>query len=96
MHAGPKNSSPIFPALRALHSNQNIFSYGISDNPGEIRLYKLSSKTGVIVIGKPVSAKLPPPFNQEVGAGLGHQIHHKFIACGFNTSRRKFFGVHLT
>src|SRR5436305_1793463 len=28
---------------------------------------------------------LPPPFNQVPGVGIGHQIHHKFVVCGFNT-----------
>ena len=27
---------------------------------------------------------LPPPFNQVPGIGLGHQVHHKFVICGFN------------
>jgi hypothetical protein len=35
---------------------------------------------------KPVSTKLPPPFNQVPGIGLGHQVHHKFVVCGFNGS----------
>jgi phosphatidylserine/phosphatidylglycerophosphate/cardiolipin synthase-like enzyme len=91
MDTGPKSSGPIFPALRALHADQKIFSYGISDNPGGITLYKPSSKTGVIVTGKPVGTKLPPPFNQEVGIGLGHQIHHKFVVCGFNTVKAEVF-----
>jgi hypothetical protein len=26
---------------------------------------------------------LPPPFDQVPGVGLGHQVHHKFVVCGF-------------
>lgn len=85
MDIGPKNSGPIFPALRDLHKNGKVFSYGISDNPGGITLYKPSAKTGVLVTGKPARVILPPPFNQEVSIGLGHQVHHKFVVCGFNT-----------
>jgi hypothetical protein len=77
---------PVRPALTALHANQTIFSYGISDTTNGIRLYSPKRKTGVLVTGKPTSTKLPPPFNQVPGAGQGHQIHHKFIVCGFNTA----------
>ena len=86
MDIGRKNSGPIFPALRKLHTNKNVFTYGISDNPDGIMLYKPSSKSGVLVTGKPSGEQLPPPFNQEANIGLGHQIHHKFIVCGFNSN----------
>ena len=35
------------------------------------------------VTGKPVKTQLPPPFSQVPGVGLGHQVHHKFVVCGF-------------
>ena len=79
-------TGPVYPALRSLHTNQTIFSYGISDSPGGIYLYKPSSKNGVLVTGKPTRTQLPPPFNQVPGVGVGHQIHHKFVVCGFNGS----------
>ncbi|MGH7784936.1 MAG: phospholipase D-like domain-containing protein, partial [Candidatus Binatia bacterium] len=77
-------TGPILQALRQIHSNQNIFSYGISDSPGGIYLYTRRTKTGVLVTGKPTKTKLPPPFDQVPGLGLGHQVHHKFVVCGFN------------
>jgi phosphatidylserine/phosphatidylglycerophosphate/cardiolipin synthase-like enzyme len=79
-------TGPVFPALTQLHANENIFSYGISDNPDGIVLYAPGKKTGVLVTGKPGKSQLPPPFDQVPGVGLGHQVHHKFIVCGFNTS----------
>ena len=79
-----KSTGPVFPALRELHSNQNIFSYGISDTPDGIVLYSPKKKTGVLVSGRPTATKLPPPFNQVPGVGIGHQVHHKFVVCGFN------------
>ena len=79
-----KASGSILPALQKLHSNENIFSYGVSDSPGGIELYKPGNKTGVLVSGKPGKSQLPPPFDQVPGVGLGHQIHHKFVVCGFN------------
>jgi phosphatidylserine/phosphatidylglycerophosphate/cardiolipin synthase-like enzyme len=76
---------PVRPALNALHADQSIFSYGISDTTDGIKLYAPKTKTGVLVTGKPVNTILPPPFNQVPGVGIGHQIHHKFVVCGFNT-----------
>jgi hypothetical protein len=78
-------TSPVYNALKTLHKNQKIFSYGISDNPGGIFLYPVGKTTGVLVTGKPVNTQLPPPFDQvrNIG-GVGHQIHHKFVVCGFN------------
>lgn len=78
--------NPVYEALEKLHSAQNIFSYGISDAPGEIYLYPVDKKTGVLVTGKPGQTILPPPFNQVPAIkGFGHQVHHKFVVCGFNT-----------
>ena len=77
--------SPVYTALKTLHENQSIFSYGISDNPGGIALYSPGKPNGILVTGKPVATQLPEPFNQvrNIG-GVGHQIHHKFVVCGFN------------
>jgi hypothetical protein len=76
--------SPVWTALKAVHADAKIFSYGISDNPGGICLYRPGSNTGVLVTGKPVNTVLPPPFDQvpNIG-GVSHQVHHKFVVCGF-------------
>ncbi|MGY2996902.1 phospholipase D-like domain-containing protein [Mesorhizobium sp. URHB0026] len=83
LDGGPDN--PVYDALTALHESQSVFSYGISDNPSGIFLYPIGSATGVLVTGKPVNTQLPKPFSQvpNIG-GVGHQIHHKFVVCGFN------------
>jgi hypothetical protein len=75
----------VYPALQNLHKEQSIFSFGISDTPDGISLYAPGRKSGVLVTGKPVRTRLPAPFDQvpTVG-GVGHQIHHKFVVCGFN------------
>ncbi len=77
-------TGPVLPALTKLHTQQSIFSYGISDAPDGIYLYAPGTSRGVLVTGKPGASQLPPPFDQVPGIGLGHQIHHKFIVCGFN------------
>jgi phosphatidylserine/phosphatidylglycerophosphate/cardiolipin synthase-like enzyme len=78
-------NNPVYVALNTIHQNGRIFSYGVSDSPGGISLYPVGKTTGVLVTGKPVRTQLPPPFNQvpNIG-GVGHQIHHKFVVCGFN------------
>ncbi len=75
--------SPVYQALKSLHANGAIFSYGISDNPGGIFLYRPQGTAGVLVTGKPGATVLPPPFNQVPDIGLAHQVHHKFVVCGF-------------
>jgi D-Tyr-tRNAtyr deacylase len=77
-------TGPVYPALRKLHESQNIYSYGISDTSAGTNLYSPRSKRGVLVTGKPGSTQLPPPFNQIRQVGAGHQVHHKFVVCGFN------------
>jgi hypothetical protein len=78
-------TSPVYQALNDIHQNQSIFSFGISDSPDGICLYRPGTKTGLLVTGKPAAAVLPPPFDQVPGIkGLGHQVHHKFVVCGFN------------
>lgn len=84
MELDSKATGPVYPALQALHKNQDIFSYGISDTPDGTALYSPRSKKGVLVTGKPGSTQLPAPFNEIKQVGAGHQIHHKFVVCGFN------------
>lgn len=78
-------TSPVYQALKNIHEQQDVFSMGVSDSNAGISLYAPGKTTGVLVTGKPGSSILPPPFNQmrSIG-GVGHQIHHKFVVCGFN------------
>jgi phosphatidylserine/phosphatidylglycerophosphate/cardiolipin synthase-like enzyme len=78
--------NPVYAALNEVHKSQTIFSFGISDRSDGIALYPLGKKTGVLVTGRPGSTVLPPPFDQVPGVGSGHQVHHKFVVCGFNGS----------
>ncbi|HMD88275.1 MAG TPA: phospholipase D-like domain-containing protein [Anaerolineaceae bacterium] len=77
-------TSPVYQILNDIHQNTSIFSFGISDGPKGIYLYKRGTKNGLLVSGKPAATVLPPPFDQVPGVGLGHQVHHKFVVCGFN------------
>jgi hypothetical protein len=77
------SNSNVYSALNDLHSNQSVFSYGISDSPQGTSLYAPGTKTGVLVTGKPGKTTLPPPFDQ-VPIPPGHEIHDKFVICGLN------------
>jgi hypothetical protein len=78
------SASPVYAALKDIRANNNVFSYGISDSPDGVYLYPIGKKTGVRVSGKPSKTLLPPPFDQVRSIpGLGHQVHHKFVVCGF-------------
>ena len=84
MELSSSSPNPVYEALTALHKNPELFSYGISDHPEGISFYPIGSATGVLVTGRPSNTDLPPPFNQVPNVGAGHQIHHKFVVCGFN------------
>jgi hypothetical protein len=83
MELNGKTENPVYTALNNVHTDGNTFSFGISDAPQGISLYPIGQKTGVLVTGKPGATVLPPPFNQ-VPTIAGHEIHHKFVVCGFN------------
>jgi hypothetical protein len=72
--------------LRNLHENSTSFTYGITDTTAGIRLYKRGTPAGVLVTGKPYNTILPPPFDQvpNIKSPAAHQVHHKFVVCGFN------------
>lgn len=85
------SQTPVYAKLNEIHSTQSIFSYGISDAPDGTYLYSVGKKTGVLVTGKPGSVTLPPPFDQ-VHSIAGHEIHDKFVVCGFNGSDPVVYG----
>ncbi len=79
------SQTPVYETLSNIHAAESIFSYGISDAPQGVYLYKSGSKNGVLVTGKPGKTTLPTPFDQ-VPSPPGHEIHDKFVVCGLNGS----------
>lgn len=73
----------VYQCLNQVHGKTGVFSYGISDPPAGVSLDPLGFDHGVLVTGKPGTTELPPPFDQ-VPPIQEHQIHHKFVVCGFN------------
>ena len=76
--------NPVYDALKDAHTHLNVFSYGVSDEREGMVYYPVGASGGVLATGRPAAARLPKPFSQVPGVGLGHQIHHKFVVCGFN------------
>jgi hypothetical protein len=84
---GLDGGGSVLQALTDLNADTGVFSYGISDTTSGIRLYRRGTKTGVLATGKPGATNLPPPFDQVVALQMTqHQVHHKFVVCGFNRS----------
>jgi phosphatidylserine/phosphatidylglycerophosphate/cardiolipin synthase-like enzyme len=77
------SKSGILDAVRAQINNENIFTYGITDERDGIQVYKPNSKRGVKISALDIETNLPPPFNKIVKIGLGHVIHHKFVVVDF-------------
>jgi hypothetical protein len=78
-----EGTNPVYDALNAVHADPTVFSMGVSDSPDGVSLYAPGRRTGVLVTGKPAKARLPAPFNQVRSLGSQHEIHHKFVVCGF-------------
>jgi hypothetical protein len=82
MELGGASDNPVYDALNDIHTDTDVFSFGISDAPKSVSLFVQGQKTGLLVSGRPGATLLPPPFNQ-VPQFRGHEIHHKFVVCGF-------------
>ncbi len=92
MEMGEKSTGSLIPALRQLHHNDALYTYGITDNSsGEISLYKPGVKNGLLIDAKKASRELPPPFKQEFALGLMHAIHHKFVITNFNKKNARVY-----
>lgn len=91
MEMGEKSGGSIIKALRKLHENDKIFTYGVTDNSGkEISLYKPGKKKGILINAKSARKELPPTFAIE-HALPGHAIHHKFIVTNFNMNTARVY-----
>jgi hypothetical protein len=69
--------------LKAL-PGKKIFSYGMTQTSGGIKVYKPGESDGVIVPFGYLKGKVPPPFQDEYSGGSGIVIHDKFVVVDFN------------
>ncbi|HEU0208593.1 MAG TPA: phospholipase D-like domain-containing protein [Candidatus Udaeobacter sp.] len=86
MEMGDTSTGTLIRALRDLHKNDAIYTYGVTDNSsGDISLYKPGRKNGLLIDASQAKRELPPPFKIEASLP-GHAIHHKFVITNFNHS----------
>ena len=86
MEMGDTSTGTLIRALRDLHKNDSIYTYGVTDNSsGDISLYKPGRKNGLLIDASQAKRELPPPFKTEASLP-GHAIHHKFVITNFNRS----------
>ena len=93
MEMGETTTGSLIPALRELHKNDAVYTYGVTDSVSgdEISLYKPGRKNGLLIDAQAANRELPPPFNKEHSLGLAHAIHHKFVVINFNKSDAKVY-----
>ncbi|MGH9946548.1 MAG: phospholipase D-like domain-containing protein [Pyrinomonadaceae bacterium] len=91
MEMGDNSTGSLIRALRDLHKNDAIYTYGVTDNSsGDISLYKPGRKNGLLIDAKKAKRELPPPFKTEPNLP-GHAIHHKFVITNFNKSSARVY-----
>jgi phosphatidylserine/phosphatidylglycerophosphate/cardiolipin synthase-like enzyme len=81
----------VMDELKALPAKQKMFSYGMTQTSGGIKIYKPGQATGQIVPFEYLQGKVPPPFQDEYSGGAGIVIHDKFVVVDFNTDNPVVF-----
>ena len=82
-------SGPTKEALDRLISKP-IFSYGIANTRGKLRVQKPDGSTGLVDFAY-LADKSPQPFKGEWSGGPGINVHHKFVVTDFNLPTAKVF-----
>lgn len=78
------SNSKILDALKTQVNADSIFTFGITDERDDIKLYKPNRKNGVKISALEINTKLKKPFKDVINVpGLGHVIHHKFVVVDF-------------
>jgi hypothetical protein len=74
----------VLSQLRNLGDRADLFSYGITQSDKGLSLFKPGSTNGIFTTFDYLKDKVPAPFRQEFGGGVGQVIHHKFVVVDFN------------
>ncbi len=74
----------VMDELKTEQTNKKIFSYGMTQTMGGIKVYKPGHAEGLIVPFSYLKGKVPPPFQDEYSGGSGIVIHDKFVVVDFN------------
>jgi phosphatidylserine/phosphatidylglycerophosphate/cardiolipin synthase-like enzyme len=70
--------------LKSLPARKKMFSYGMTQTSGGVKVYRPGESTGIIVPFAYLKGKVPPPFQDEYSGGAGIVIHDKFVVVDFN------------
>jgi phosphatidylserine/phosphatidylglycerophosphate/cardiolipin synthase-like enzyme len=81
----------VMDELKALPEKEKMFSYGMTQTMGGIKVYKPGESTGMIVPFEYLKGKVPPPFQDEYSGGSGIVIHDKFVVVDFNGANPAVF-----
>jgi phosphatidylserine/phosphatidylglycerophosphate/cardiolipin synthase-like enzyme len=75
----------VISQLDALNQRSDIFSYGMTQSAGGVKLFAPgSAQHGAFAAFSFLSKKVPPPFDVEYSGGGGIVIHDKFVIVDFN------------
>jgi phosphatidylserine/phosphatidylglycerophosphate/cardiolipin synthase-like enzyme len=74
----------VMDELKTEQTSKTIFSYGMTQTMGGIKVYKPGHAEGLIVPFSYLKGKVPPPFQDEYSGGAGIVIHDKFVVVDFN------------
>ena len=69
---------------------KSVFSYGISDKAGGLRVKKPDGSIGLVDFSY-LASKSPEPFKAEWSGGKGIHEHHKFVVTDFSLPTAKVF-----
>ena len=81
----------VMDELKALPDKKKMFSYGMTQTMGGIKVYKPGESSGMIVPFEFLKGKVPPPFQDEYSGGSGIVIHDKFVVVDFNGANPAVF-----
>jgi phosphatidylserine/phosphatidylglycerophosphate/cardiolipin synthase-like enzyme len=70
--------------------NRPVFSYGITDKRGQLRLEKPDGSVGLVDFDY-LANNAPEPFKSEWSGGKGINVHHKFVVTDFSLPTAKVF-----
>lgn len=75
---------PVMDDLKTEAKDKTVFSYGMTQTAGGIKVYKPGHANAMIVPFAYLKGKVPPPFADEYSGGSGIVIHDKFVVVDFN------------
>lgn len=75
---------PVMDDLKTEAKEKVVFTYGMTQTMGGIKVYKPGHADAMIVPFSYLKGKVPPPFADEYSGGSGIVIHDKFVVVDFN------------